>query len=136
MAAPASGPNCPIRTCSSCCTPRFWSGSPSPGICWRLDNPLSSHENVADLSEYRSKRDETKTPEPFGDDNHRRTPREVPIFVIQEHHARRLHYDFRLEHDGVLVSWAVPKNPLTGHDRTGSPCRPRTIRSTTRISPV
>ena len=82
-----------------------------------LDNPLSSHENVADLSEYRSKRDETKTPEPFGDDNHRRTPREVPIFVIQEHHARRLHYDFRLEHDGVLVSWAVPKNLPTGHDQ-------------------
>ena len=44
------------------------------GICWRgWTIPLSSHENVADLSEYRSKRDGTKTPEPFGDDNHRRT---------------------------------------------------------------
>lgn len=61
------------------------------------------------LSTYRSMRDAAKTPEPV--------PEEPPAmasgnsFVIQEHHARRLHYDVRLEHDGVLVSWAVPKGP-------------------------
>ncbi len=69
---------------------------------------------VINLREYRSKRSESKTPEPFGDDEHRQRADESgssePIFVIQEHHARRLHYDFRLERDGVLVSWAVPKN--------------------------
>ena len=70
------------------------------------------------LTTYRSMRDSAKTPEPV--------PKIAPAlpdvaghaapegnndrFVIQEHHARRLHYDFRLERDGVLVSWAVPKN--------------------------
>ena len=60
------------------------------------------------LTTYRSMRDSAKTPEPV--------PKDSPAvgnndrFVIQEHHARRLHYDFRLERDGVLVSWAVPKN--------------------------
>ncbi|AGB25514.1 DNA ligase D/DNA polymerase LigD [Mycobacterium sp. JS623] len=60
------------------------------------------------LTKYRSMRDASKTPEPVpktppkaGDNN---------LFVIQEHHARRLHYDLRLERNGVLVSWAVPKN--------------------------
>ena len=60
------------------------------------------------LTKYRGMRDASKTPEPVpkakpatGQDN---------TFIIQEHHARRLHYDFRLERDGVLVSWAVPKN--------------------------
>ena len=64
---------------------------------------------VADrLTKYRSMRDASKTPEPV--------PKKAPmggkndLFVIQEHHARRLHYDLRLERDGVLASWAVPKN--------------------------
>ncbi|MEO9329369.1 ATP-dependent DNA ligase [Gordonia aurantiaca] len=82
---------------------------------------------VINLREYIRKRNRAKTPEPFGDENHRarleaadadgdEVP-DAPIFVIQEHHARRLHYDFRLEHDGVLVSWAVPKNLPTDPDQ-------------------
>ena len=58
------------------------------------------------LDEYRRKRDPKKTPEPFA---RRRSHKGMPTFVVQRHHARRLHYDFRLERDGVLASWAVPK---------------------------
>src|SRR5919199_567107 len=58
------------------------------------------------LDDYRRKRDSEKTPEPFGA---RRRRAKAPIFVIQRHDARRLHYDFRLERDGALASWAVPK---------------------------
>jgi bifunctional non-homologous end joining protein LigD len=57
------------------------------------------------LSEYRRKRDPKITPEPFGS----RKGGKQPIFVIQRHDARRLHYDFRLEKGGALASWAVPK---------------------------
>jgi bifunctional non-homologous end joining protein LigD len=71
------------------------------------------------LGEYRGKRDPSRTPEPV--------PAAPPgagaggggIFVVQEHHARRLHWDFRLERDGVLVSWALPKgvpdDPAVNH---------------------
>ncbi|MGN6429574.1 MAG: DNA ligase D [Gaiellaceae bacterium] len=58
------------------------------------------------LTEYRRKRDPKKTSEPFGAGK-RRTKQ--PIFVVQRHDARRLHYDFRLERNGALASWAVPK---------------------------
>jgi bifunctional non-homologous end joining protein LigD len=61
---------------------------------------------MARLRDYERKRDPKKTPEPFG--KGRRRSKE-PIFVVQRHDARRLHYDFRLERDGALASWAVPK---------------------------
>jgi DNA ligase D-like protein (predicted ligase)/DNA ligase D-like protein (predicted polymerase)/DNA ligase D-like protein (predicted 3'-phosphoesterase) len=60
------------------------------------------------LTKYRSMRDPSKTPEPVP--SAKPAAGQGNTFVIQEHHARRLHYDFRLERDGVLVSWAVPKN--------------------------
>ncbi|CEA07161.1 Putative DNA ligase-like protein/MT0965 [Arthrobacter saudimassiliensis] len=63
------------------------------------------------LRKYRSMRDPQKTPEPVPAEP--APAREGNSFVIQEHHARRLHWDFRLEHDGVLVSWALPKGPPT-----------------------
>ncbi len=58
------------------------------------------------LTDYERKRDRSKTPEPFGGKG-RKGKR--PIFVVQRHQARALHYDFRLERDGALASWAVPK---------------------------
>jgi bifunctional non-homologous end joining protein LigD len=78
-----------------------------------LGDPLAPLAPITDrdrLATYRSMRDAAKTPEPV--------PARPPDqradgyrFVIQEHHARRLHYDVRLERDGVLASWAVPKAP-------------------------
>ena len=63
------------------------------------------------LEKYRSKRDASKTPEPVP--KGRAGKSNGTSFVIQEHHASRLHWDFRLEHDGVLVSWALPKGVPT-----------------------
>ena len=76
------------------------SGAPNGGSTPALVTPDR-------LTVYRGKRDATKTPEPVP-----ARPAATSTgtsFVIQEHHARSLHWDFRLEHDGVLVSWALPR---------------------------
>jgi bifunctional non-homologous end joining protein LigD len=66
------------------------------------------HEPETQLAEYRRKRDFSRTAEPEGGDSR---ARHKPQFVIQKHDASHLHYDLRLEHDGVMRSWAVPKGP-------------------------
>jgi bifunctional non-homologous end joining protein LigD len=58
------------------------------------------------LGEYKKRRDPKRTPEPYGDGDG--AAADLPRFVVQEHHATRLHWDLRLEHEGVAVSWAVP----------------------------
>jgi bifunctional non-homologous end joining protein LigD len=84
--------------------------------------------SAGDLADYNAKRNFNTSPEPVGErpGGRRTTPAARPkkrkprgrIFCVQKHLASHLHYDFRLEHDGVLLSWAVPKGPsLNPRDR-------------------
>src|SRR5690349_1317974 len=76
----------------------------------RTASPIGMARTTAakKLAKYRSMRDFGKTKEPSGE----KAPSDAGnSFVIQKHAARRLHYDFRLELDGVLLSWSVPKGP-------------------------
>ncbi len=66
--------------------------------------------NKDKLKEYHQKRNFDRTAEPFGKD---KNDSDSHIFVIQKHRASRLHYDFRIETDGTLKSWAIPKGPST-----------------------
>jgi bifunctional non-homologous end joining protein LigD len=103
--------------------PRSWEELDDPGLSQlRYDEVLDRAARDGDLlapldadapgpdrlTKYRRMRDASKTPEPVP--KTKSAAGQNNTFVIQEHHARRLHYDFRLERDGVLVSWAVPKN--------------------------
>ncbi len=109
--------------------PRTWRELASPGLehldytqvmqrMKRRDDPLAGltagrpePAGTDRLGVYRSKRDKSRTPEPVPE-----APAAASTgrsFVIQEHHARRLHHDFRLEHDGVLASWALPRGVPT-----------------------
>src|SRR6185312_5768066 len=63
------------------------------------------------LRPYRAKRQFTRTPEPRPGARKPRAKRAQPIFVIHKHDATRLHYDLRLEINGALASWAIPKGP-------------------------
>jgi bifunctional non-homologous end joining protein LigD len=76
-------------------------GGGHPGGTEEVTHDGGAHQRLA---RYRSMRDPDATPEPFSG-----ASGNGDTFVIQEHHASRLHFDFRLEHDGVLVSWALPK---------------------------
>jgi bifunctional non-homologous end joining protein LigD len=91
--------------------PRAWSSTPSRPDKSATASAEGKRETAAPedkLNTYRSMRDQRRTPEPVPEaPAPHRTGGDT--FVIQQHHARALHWDFRLEHDGVLVSWAVPK---------------------------
>lgn len=85
--------------------------SPKTGASVSKAKSSRARSAVTRLATYRHKRDFTKTPEPEGGGVARRSRKWTGMFVIHEHDATRLHYDLRLELDGVLRSWAVPKGP-------------------------
>jgi bifunctional non-homologous end joining protein LigD len=77
----------------------------------RPRRPIAVGGDTVGLKEYRAKRRFGVTPEPAGGERARRRAAKALGFVVQKHRATALHYDFRLEWNGVLLSWAVPKGP-------------------------
>jgi bifunctional non-homologous end joining protein LigD len=77
--------------------------------------PSPKQSSSTSLKTYRAKRDFSQSPEPTGNEKSRaaraKATKKSPMFCVQKHLASHLHYDFRLEHNGVLLSWAVPKGP-------------------------
>jgi bifunctional non-homologous end joining protein LigD len=111
------------RTHPMVAAPRTWRELSDPKLA-HLDyeqvmaRVKKGRDPMADLDKlgtYRSKRDATKTPEPVPTSSAKTKRGAGNSFVIQEHQASRLHWDFRLEHDGVLVSWALPKGVPTDY---------------------
>src|SRR5260221_9980568 len=92
-------------------------GTPRPETSERTAPEPDSPARPAPLESYRRKRDPDRTPEPFGAASAAREAATAPAaasgarFVVQQHWARNLHFDLRLELEGVLKSWAVPKGP-------------------------
>src|SRR5438132_14213260 len=79
--------------------------------CLLMGKTLSGRSTGKDLAAYKAKRDFSRTREPSAGAAARKPAEKERLFVIQKHAARNLHYDFRLEMEGVLRSWAVPKGP-------------------------
>src|SRR3984893_2008563 len=87
---------------------KSWSGG-----SLRIPKPVKSTmpKTGEILKKYRSKRNFDVTSEPSGSGLKRSSPKTALAYVIQKHQASHLHYDFRLEWNGVLLSWAIPKGP-------------------------